>query len=86
MRRFLAAASLLLMLGAAPVQAGETAYTYDVLGRVTKVVYPDGGVVEYSYDNAGNRTQVNRTAGTGSGVTVIVVPSGTGFIVIPIES
>jgi YD repeat-containing protein len=86
MRRFLAAASLLLMLGAAPVQAGETAYTYDVLGRVTKVTYPDGGVVEYEYDKAGNRIAVNRTAGTGSGVTVIVVPSGTGFIVIPIES
>lgn len=86
MKRFLAAASLLVMLGAGSAQAGETLYTYDSLGRVTRVQYPDGGVVEYSYDSAGNRIQVSRTAGTGSGATVIVVPSGTGFIVIPIES
>lgn len=86
MKRFLAAASLVLMLGAGAAQAGETSYTYDSLGRVTRVQYPDGGVVEYDYDKAGNRIEVRRTAGTGSGVTVIVVPSGTGFVVIPIES
>ena len=86
MKRFLAAASLFLMLGVSAAQAGETAYTYDSVGRLTKVTYPDGGVVEYDYDKAGNRIEVRRTSGTGSGVTVIVVPSGTGFIVIPVES
>lgn len=86
MKRFLVASSLLVMLGAGSAQAGETTYTYDSLGRVSKVTYPDGGVVEYDYDKAGNRIEVRRTAGTGSGVTVIVVPSGTGFIVIPVES
>lgn len=45
--------------------AGTTTYQYDALGRVIKVVYPDLKHICYSYDSAGNRTQVKRQA-TGS--------------------
>ena len=37
--------------------AGNMTYAYDAVGRVTKVVYADGGCVTYAYDPAGNRTQ-----------------------------
>jgi hypothetical protein len=38
-----------------------TSYTYDALGRLSKVTYNDGGAIttiSYSYDAAGNRTSV----------------------------
>lgn len=40
-------------------------YTYDALGRLSKVTYNDAGVVttiSYSYDAAGNRTGVVSTS------------------------
>ena len=40
-----------------PALAGNMTYAYDAVGRVTKVVYADGGCVTYAYDPAGNRTQ-----------------------------
>jgi YD repeat-containing protein len=45
-------------------------YTYDALGRVTKVEYADGSVIEYEYDDAGNRTEVDQDAATNA-------PTGT---------
>ena len=36
--------------------AGTETYTYDVLGRLTQVTYPNGTYMQYSYDMAGNRT------------------------------
>jgi YD repeat-containing protein len=38
--------------------AAATIYTYDTLGRVSTVTYDNGMVITYSYDPAGNRTQV----------------------------
>lgn len=38
-------------------------YSYDNLHRLTKVTYPDGSMVEYSYDGVGNRQQKKITAG-----------------------
>ena len=36
--------------------AGDTVYTYDALGRLIKVVRPDGVETNYTLDAAGNRT------------------------------
>lgn len=36
--------------------AGSAANTYDSLGRLTKVTYSNGVVINYVYDAAGNRT------------------------------
>jgi len=37
---------------------GTWQYGYDPLGQLTSVTYPDGHVVEYAYDAAGNRIEV----------------------------
>jgi YD repeat-containing protein len=50
----LAVTALLL---ASPVSAATT-YTYDTLGRVATVTYDNGETITYTYDPAGNRTQV----------------------------
>jgi len=58
------AAGLLLTGWLMPKRAAAQAlqYSYDPLGRLVGVVYPDGVTVTYTYDSAGNRTQVVRTA------------------------
>ena len=38
---------------------GPTRYTFDLRDRLTKVEHPEGWVVEYGYDEAGNRTSVS---------------------------
>jgi YD repeat-containing protein len=38
--------------------AGTLDYKYDALGRLTEVKHPDGSVVSYTLDPAGNRTEV----------------------------
>lgn len=38
--------------------AGSATYTYDNLGRVTKVTYSNGKSITYNYDAAGNRITV----------------------------
>lgn len=43
---------------AVPAAADTVQYTYDALGRLVQVVYPDGTKITYSYDPAGNRTEV----------------------------
>ena len=47
-------------LVASQALAGNTTYSYDALGRVIKVTYPDSKQICYAYDAAGNRTQVKR--------------------------
>ncbi|WP_377157198.1 RHS repeat domain-containing protein [Roseateles sp. UC29_93] len=39
-------------------------YSYDALGRIEKVRYSNGSTVTYTYDAAGNRKAVVRTAPT----------------------
>ncbi len=48
--------------------AQNVIYTYDSLGRVTSVTNPDGSTIRYTYDPAGNRTQVVQAASTGQPV------------------
>jgi len=61
--------AVLVTAASAPACASETAtYEYDALGRLEKVTRDDGTdttVVDYEFDDAGNRT--NRTVGDGSG-------------------
>jgi YD repeat-containing protein len=45
-------------------------YEYDDIGRLDKVTYPDGSTVDYTYDDAGNRTQ-KVTAGV-SGANFVI--------------
>lgn len=42
--------------------AGTVTYTYDLLGRITDVVEPDGSTIHYTYDANGNMTSTTRTA------------------------
>lgn len=57
-RGFVAATSLALVLGLPASASAGTQYQYDAFGRLIRVAYETGVVVQYSYDNAGNRTQV----------------------------
>ena len=50
--------------------AQDVTYTYDALGRITTVTYPNGATITYAYDPAGNRTQVVQVEGTAA-------PTGT---------
>jgi YD repeat-containing protein len=44
-----------------PASAENVTYTYDNLNRLTRAQYPDGAVIEYTYDAAGNRLARNLT-------------------------
>ena len=49
-------------------QGGQTEYEYDELGRLIKVTYENGKVIDYGFDAAGNRTnQTISTGGSGGG-------------------
>lgn len=36
---------------------GTTMFTYDLMDGLTRVDYPDGNYISYSYDNAGSENQ-----------------------------
>ena len=42
------------------------AYEYDANNQLTKVSYPDGATVTYTYDELGNRLSMKKTAGMGN--------------------
>ena len=68
--------------------ASTVSYTYDDKGRLWKVSYASGEVIEYTYDAAGNRVakKVTGAANTGPSAAsggVVVLPI-SGFIVLPI--
>lgn len=54
-------AGVVVALIAGNAMAGSVSYTYDVLGRLTQVVYGNGVVVIYAYDAAGNRSSTVTT-------------------------
>ena len=86
MRTVAVLSALLIAAIAQSASAGTTSYKYDALGRVTEVDYPDGSIVTYTYDSAGNRTQTTRTAGTTGVVTKVVVLPLLGGVVIPVSN
>jgi YD repeat-containing protein len=49
------------VLASANALAGSATYTYDNLGRLTRIAYSNGVVITYTYDAAGNRTAVVTT-------------------------
>jgi len=55
-----ALAAAIVFVAGCPAFAGTTTYKYDAHGRVVEIDYPDGSVIKYTYDSAGNRTQVTR--------------------------
>lgn len=68
----MASATVLMTPVAAPAQQPpvEIEYTYDALGRMTRVVRDENGQTvdkSYDYDAAGNRTQVSEQGGSGGG-------------------
>ena len=58
------AASVGLGLLSTAAQAGPITYVYDQLGRLKRITYPSGAVIEYSYDANGNRTAYSVTGST----------------------
>jgi len=61
----IAAGAALFALSPSAHSASTDDYTYDALGRVTKIAYSDGvktTTVTYSYDATGNRTSVVSTS------------------------
>lgn len=68
---------MILAVVAAPIQAGEKVrYSYDSLGRLKSALYEggvsDGKSTTYSYDPAGNRTQVAVNAQPGGNCSFLV--------------
>ena len=53
-----------IALTAATQVSASTTYTYDTLGRLSCVLYDNGMKITYTYDPAGNRTQVVTQGGT----------------------
>ena len=51
-----AVTAVMAAISSGPAWAGSITYAYDELGRVKRVTYPTGAIIEYSYDPNGNRT------------------------------
>lgn len=74
---FIGLAALCIMAAPSLAAAAETqTYTYDALGRLTKVQTTSGRVTEYKYDAANNRTQVTSTGGLSGKVVVLPLLGG----------
>ena len=71
------AALALGLLASGDLHAATVSYEYDTLYRLTRVGYPDGSVIAYTYDPAGNRTQKLVTAVVESDIDGDGVPDAT---------
>lgn len=58
---------LTFVLVFAVVESKAETYTYNEVGRLTRVVYTDGTAIEYTYDDNGNRLTLTVHASTGGG-------------------
>jgi len=52
-----------------------TIYDYDTFQRMTRITYPEGNYVQYTYDGRGNVTETRRVAKAGSNLPDIVTTS-----------
>ena len=82
-------AAVALMLVPTIAVASETVtYSYDALGRLREANQSGANshVERLAYDRAGNRTSL-KTEGSvnGSATGVVVVPLGSGLVVIPVD-
>ena len=50
--------SIAVLIFANQVSANSFTYTYNELNRLIKGKYPNGTVIEYTYDKAGNREEL----------------------------
>ncbi len=66
MRCFGVAVVMALLTSSATAQVSQT-YSYDALGRLTKVTPSSGTPVCYNYDSADNRTSVSAASGCSAG-------------------
>jgi YD repeat-containing protein len=46
---------LISLLSASELKARDVTYFYDELSRLVRVIYDDGTIIEYTYDQVGNR-------------------------------
>src|SRR5262249_35540881 len=63
-------ASLALLLGASAPALADIVYLYDDLGRLVRVILPDGNAATYHYDPVGNILQITRETGVSQTTTV----------------
>lgn len=68
LRAWMGGATALALLAGSAAAADQ--YRYDALGRLIRVAYDSGVVVQYSYDAAGNRSQVVVSVTNGAPVAV----------------
>ena len=59
--------AILILPSPTHAAAGTEIYGYDALGRLSSVTYPDGKILSYTYDAAGNRKVSAGSVGTGTG-------------------
>jgi YD repeat-containing protein len=64
---FAVLAAVMLLAGSGVVSAQQ--YTYDSVGRVLTVTYPNGATISYTYDRAGNRVTETTAVGVGPAST-----------------
>lgn len=58
----LTAALIFIATSPASVHSASATYQYDTRGRVSKITYDDGTIVDYTYDLNGNRTGGTKTS------------------------
>lgn len=77
-RTLVFACSALLLLLPVRLFAASVSIQFDALGRIVKASYPDGAVIAYEYDPAGNRTRVATSTPDYEDPAIVAVGLGRG--------
>lgn len=59
-------------------QQNTIQYSYDILNRVTRIAYPNGSIIEYSYQANGNRITKTSTGGLGLPIELLTFQAQKG--------